>query len=57
MYKYFIPIYGLLYPYWAKDKLLNDMGDDAFKLVWVFYHLITTVPICVGIGFLIIIYT
>jgi hypothetical protein len=52
--KYFIPIFGLIYPCWAKDGLLNDMGDDAFKLAWVFCHFITTVPIMVGLGFMII---
>ena len=52
--KYFIPVFGLIYPCWAKDGLLDDMGDDCFKLVWMFYHMMTTVPIMVGLEFMII---
>lgn len=52
-WKYFIPIYGMfIYPLIDKKKLLADNGDDAFKLLWSFYHLSTTVPLAV----LIIIY-
>jgi hypothetical protein len=54
-YQYLIPVYGLfIYPSRDKDKLLNDSGDDAFKLFWAFYHFMTTIPILVGLGFLLI---
>jgi hypothetical protein len=53
--QYFIPVYGFfIYPIIDKDKLLSDDGDDAFKLLWIFYHLTVTIPIMVGIGFLIL---
>lgn len=49
-WKYYIPIYGaFVQPYLG--RLLNDSEDDSFKLLMGFYHLMTTIPLIVLMGF------